>query len=88
MTTAKWRQIKPSRVLVDSIIPTQEHLCFDALAAPPGSHCGDAFPHCVLWGGKLYLNDGHHRLIRAKLDRAVTMDVRVAVPFAHFRPCF
>lgn len=86
MTTAKWLQIKPSRVLVDSLRPAQEHLCYDALLGESGSHCGDAVPHAVLWGGELYIADGHHRVARARLRGEQTIDVRVAVPFAHFTP--
>ena len=88
MTTEKWREIKPSRVLVDSLRPSQAHLLFAAIMGEPSSHCGDAIPHAVLWAGELRISDGHHRIARAKLRGEQTIDVRVAVPFVHFRPCF
>ena len=87
MTTSDWLKISPSRVLIDPIIPTQKHVVIDALVERRSSYCGDEFPHCVLWDGRLYLNDGHHRWVRDKLERRVTTEVRVAVPFAHFKPC-
>lgn len=86
MCTADWQKIKPSRVLVASLVPSQEHLSFAALAGAPSSHCGDPVPHAVLWDGRLFVVDGHHRVIRATLAREATLDVRVAVPFAHFTP--
>lgn len=82
--TADWLRIKPSRVLVDSIIPTQSQLSLPALVQREPSYCGDEYPHCVLWDGGLYLNDGHHRWIRAVIERDVTMLVRVAVHLTHF----
>ena len=86
LTTAAWLTIPPSRVLTGSLLPTQAHLSFDALAGAPSSLCGDPIPHAVLWDGELRLLDGHHRLIRARVDEAATILVRVAVPFVHFVP--
>ena len=88
MTTAKWMEIRPSRVLIDSLRPSQAQLLYAAIMEAPPSHSGDEIPHAVLWAGELRISDGHHRIARAKLRGDATIDVRVAVPFIHFRPCF
>lgn len=47
---------------------TQRHLSVEALFSPwTLSYSGDDFPHVVKHGADLYLEDGHHRVVRAAL---------------------
>jgi hypothetical protein len=85
MTTARWREITPSRVLIASLVRAQP-LDAALLDGPDTSYCGDPFPHAVLWNGELWLSDGNHRVARAERRGAVTAMVRVAMPLIHFMP--
>jgi hypothetical protein len=38
---------------------------------------GDPHPHVINWAGHLYLEDGHHRVLRAALNGEATITARV-----------
>jgi Arc/MetJ family transcription regulator len=52
-------------------------LGLDRLLAEDSTFYGDLFPHVVEWEGKLYLEDGVHRALRAALQQRTTIHARV-----------
>lgn len=80
MTTARWREeVEPEAVAIADLIATQPGILLHALTAdweaePVG---GDPVPHVIDHGGLLYLEDGHHRVMRAALAGQATIDARV-----------
>lgn len=67
MTTAKWLDLPLTTVRIADLIATQPGLLLHALAGELEPVGGDAYPHVIDWDGSLYLEDGHHRAIRALL---------------------
>lgn len=68
MSSQKWLDVPVQTVCVDTLIATQQHLFLKDLVNPPKrSFSGDEWPHVVHYQGKWYLEDGHHRVVRAVL---------------------
>lgn len=78
MTSARWLEVPITTVRIADLVATQPGLLLHALvegsSVPVG---GDALPHVIQWRSVLYLEDGHHRAIRALLDGHETMAARV-----------
>jgi hypothetical protein len=64
MSTATWRQVPPVAVDPREIVPTQGEVMADRMLAG-GTVCGDVYPHVVRFAGRLWLDDGHHRVAQA-----------------------
>lgn len=67
LTTARWQALPAEQVRISDLVTTQGHLRIEALitgSLRPGS---DPLPNVVLHDGCLYLEDGHHRVVRALL---------------------
>jgi hypothetical protein len=78
LTTALWRDVLPRHVPIDELIATQNHLTVAALhPGHTGSHPGDRLVHVIKWQGRLYLEDGHHRVVRERLAGAEFVNARV-----------
>lgn len=78
MTTDKWREIEPKTIRLENIEFSQPQLVRDALVNPdPLSHSGDEYPHLVEHEGKLYVEDGNHRLVRHIVRGRKTAKARV-----------
>jgi hypothetical protein len=78
MTTAKWRDVPVVDVVIAELIATQPGVLFSSLSdAAPGPVGGDPFPHVIAWRGGLYLEDGHHRVVRAALRGETTVRARM-----------
>lgn len=61
-------EVALARVEVTRLWLTQRHLSVESLFSPwTLSYSGDDFPHVVQHGEDLYLEDGHHRAVRAAL---------------------
>lgn len=69
LTSARWvNEVPVEWVDVDQLWLTQRHLSIEALLSPwTPTYCRDPLPHVVQHGEDLYLEDGHHRVIRAAL---------------------
>ena len=78
MTTAKWLHIPTRTVTIAHLIATQPgvllHALRDDAPTPVG---GDPIPHVIAWDGHLYLEDGHHRVLRAALQGNTHIEARV-----------
>jgi hypothetical protein len=78
MTTAKWLDIPTQRVRIADLIATQPGVLLHALTSthePPIG--GDPAPHVIAWHGHMYLEDGHHRTVRAALAGCSHINARV-----------
>ena len=76
-TQRQWGDVAPSQVRLDQLVTTKRMLDLDALLAEDSTFYGDLFPHVVEWDGKLYLEDGVHRALRAALQQRTTIHARV-----------
>jgi hypothetical protein len=77
LTSHTWLDMPVQQFSIRDLILTQPGVYFHALteqAAPVG---GDPYPHVVLWEGKAYLEDGHHRVMRALIAGRKTIGARV-----------
>lgn len=78
MTTALWQSVPTRLVYIDELIATQGHLHIDALIGDPRVPVGgDEYPHVVEWRGELFLEDGHHRAMRALIRGETALRARV-----------
>lgn len=77
MTTQRWMtEIEAVEVEIEDLIPTQPGVFYHALTeqSPMGD---DPLPHAVEVNGLLFLEDGHHRVMRAALSGLTRMQIRV-----------
>jgi hypothetical protein len=77
MTTAKWRNLPTRTVTIAQLTATQPGVLLHALTGRPSPVGGDPFPHVIDWDGNLYLEDGHHRVVRAALAGRTEVEARV-----------
>jgi hypothetical protein len=78
LTTARWvAEIPAEHVLFCHVWLTQRHVDVAALFGVT-LRKSDQHPHCVAWNGRLHVEDGHHRVVRAALyDRLTGMPMRI-----------
>ncbi len=74
-----WVRIPPRIVRLDQLTTTKRELALDRLLADDSTFYGDLFPHVVEWQGRLYLEDGLHRALRAALQQRTQIHARVLV---------
>lgn len=68
MTSAKWLNVPVVQLPISILVATQPGVLLHALADDaPTPVGGDQYPHVILWNGTYYLEDGHHRTVRARL---------------------
>lgn len=78
MSTAKWLGIPTETVMIADLTATQPGVLLHALSDDaPTPVGGDPVPHVIAWDGHLYLEDGHHRIVRARLAGQHTVEARV-----------
>lgn len=81
MTTARWMEIPPSQVALRDLFWCQESVGIERMieASKEGyvSSCGDVYPHVVIFAGKSYLSDGHHRALVRLLRGETEIEARV-----------
>ena len=56
---------------------TQRHLDIEAMLTAGSRPGSDVYPLVVAWAGRLYLEDGHHKVTRAALRGEATVWARV-----------
>lgn len=65
LTTSTWRQVRPQWISWDDVTTTQRHVSIEAmLGVFDGAGSTDDRPHVVEYEGRLYLEDGHNRMVR------------------------
>jgi Arc/MetJ family transcription regulator len=78
-TPRQWAQVPPRQVRLDELVTTKRTLDLEALLAEDSTFFGDLFAHVVQWQGRLYLEDGLHRAVRAALQQRPVLHARVLV---------
>lgn len=73
--TAFWGDIAPTQQHLTDIILTQDTVTIRGMFGRTYSH--DRFPRCVRVDRRIYLEDGHHRLVDAAIRGHRTILVRV-----------
>lgn len=85
MTTERWMQLPLHELAVTSLTPTQSTTNMLPAHEPTEATCADPYIHVLRLGGAMYVQDGHHRLARARQAHQWTVQARVldlTVPFA------
>jgi hypothetical protein len=73
MTTQLWLR-RPVRLFpLSDLWVTQDTLSLLSLIGPDTSACGDPYPHVIEWRREFYLEDGHHRALRAAVNGTRTI---------------
>lgn len=69
LSTARWIVEVPTRpTAMHTLTLTQTGVRIGGLFGVKSAHAAaDDFPHVVAYNGQLYLEDGHHRVVRAAL---------------------
>ncbi|WP_369052630.1 MULTISPECIES: type II toxin-antitoxin system VapB family antitoxin [Kineococcus] len=78
-TPAQWADVAPRQVRLCELTTTKRTLDLEALLAEDSTFYGDLFAHVVSWRGRLYLEDGLHRAVRAALHQRQVLHARVLV---------
>lgn len=78
MTTAKWLNQPVETFNIADLIATQPGVLLHALTDTHTTTVGgDVYPHVIQWAGKHYLEDGHHRVVRAAISGHKTIKARL-----------
>ena len=78
-TARDWADVPPRMLRLDELITTKRNLDLAALLSEDSTFYGDLFAHVVQWEGRLYLEDGLHRALRAALQQRPALHARVLV---------
>ena len=78
-TARDWADVPPRMVRLDELVTTKRNLDLATLLSEESTFYGDLFAHVVQWDGKLYLEDGLHRALRAALQQRPALHARVLV---------
>lgn len=73
MTTAKWKTIPIETIEIAALNPIQER---GRKHTKGHISTGDIALYCVVYNGKIYIEDGHNRYYRAVDRRDLTIPVR------------
>lgn len=80
LTSKLWLDIPVHELFIADLVATQPGILLHALkedaSVPYG---GDIHPHVVLWNHTYYLEDGHHRVVRARISGQDTIFARLFV---------
>jgi len=77
MSTSKWLRQPVQTFRIADLIATQPGILLHALTDGFQSRGADAYPHVIQWQGNTYLEDGHHRVVRAAINGERTVSARV-----------
>lgn len=77
LTSRAWSDVPPRLVRLESLTTTKSTLNLHDLLAEDSTFYGDLFPHVISWQGRLYLEDGLHRALRAALQHRPALHARV-----------
>lgn len=68
MTSEKWLEVPTRAVQIRSLFATQDGVYLKPLVEPEAPVGGDDYPHVIIWKQRYYLEDGHHRVVRAAMN--------------------
>ena len=78
MSSRAWADVPPRQVRLDELVTTKDTLQLAALLDEDSTFYGDLFAHVVEWRGRVYLEDGLHRALRAALQQRNVLHARVS----------
>jgi len=77
-SSATWLNVPVVELPISELVATQPGVLLHALAEnSPTPVGGDQYPHVILWMGTYYLEDGHHRTVRARLAGQTHIEARL-----------
>lgn len=76
LTSTTWLDQPVRTFAMRDLVVTQPGVYFEALFSAPTPVGGDSLPHVVIYQGTAYLEDGHHRLVRALIAGEKTLTAR------------
>lgn len=77
LDTARWMaEVEPHMVPLDGLVTTQPHVAIASILYR-AHRDRDPYPHVIAHGGRLLLEDGHGRIVRAILDGHTRYPCRV-----------
>jgi hypothetical protein len=79
MTMVAWREVPVQLVRISDLTTTKSGVEFGHLIADRIPIGADPYPHVVVWAGKQYLTDGHHRAVRWAMHGLTEFLARVLV---------
>lgn len=77
MTSARWLTVPAVSVPLRALTATQDGVYFEPLLTPTAPVGGDPIAHVISWHGRLLLEDGHHRAVRAAIAGRRAIRARV-----------
>lgn len=77
MTSEKWLDIPVRAVQTRFLIATQDGVYLKPLLEPETAVGGDEYPHVIVYQQRMYLEDGHHRAVRAMIEGRPLLFARV-----------
>lgn len=78
MSTRKWLDVPVVEVEIKGLVATQPGVWLHALSSTaPAPVGGDQYPHVIHWKDIMYLEDGHHRVVKAALQGQTHVLARV-----------
>lgn len=80
LTSATWLDVPLAEVDISELVATQMAFFFHAITDSDFLHLGiDPHPHVIHWDGVFYVEDGHHRVLKAMLADKTHMHVRLLI---------
>lgn len=76
MSSALWLSVPVTSIRICELTATQPGIYFSPLIRPTDPVGADPYPHVICWRGAHYLEDGHHRTVRAVLNGQEFIEVR------------
>lgn len=77
LSTKSWiSDVATSLIAMEDLWLTQDGVYIHALFGEKLSSI-DPFPHVVIWHGEMYLEDGHHRVVKLALAGDLYLEARV-----------
>lgn len=75
----RWRDVSTGWIFLLQLVLTQTTVRIYPMFCPPPQDDpnNDPFPHVVLWRDTYYLDDGHHRVVRAALSGTTGLYARI-----------
>jgi hypothetical protein len=78
LTSATWRNVPVVELPIEELVATQPGILLHAISDNHRSSVGgDPYPHVIHWKGTYYLEDGHHRTVKARMNGQKTIHVRL-----------
>jgi hypothetical protein len=79
LSSETWRDVPVRFVDIRDLVLTQDGVKFESVLNPGEPVGGDRYAHVIFWNRTYYLEDGHHRVMRAALEGIWRIQARVLI---------